>query len=195
MARQGKLSGSPFQIENQFRKYAIEHESYDCHFGNDKPNCKYFQLSSNGCSLYNSGLKQCAPHKCKYHRHELRRKNTCNQCAFFFGNKCYYKFGRGNTNPLAAAYCCFFNDNAHDYPVIQKKIEIALISKDIERCQKAISCSRKYIRQAQCELKSPKTREEDISYLRAKIDTRLERISSKQEEIANLQKRLSDLSK
>ena len=111
MARQGKLSGSPFHVENMFYKYAIENESNDCRFPHKKPNCAYFKINGNACSLFNSGFQTCAAYKCRYLQQVHRRDKTCNQCAYYFRKQCAHSKGKRTTDPSIASYCCFFNDN------------------------------------------------------------------------------------
>lgn len=194
MLGKGKLSGSPFHVENQFYKYAIENETSDCRFSTNALNCEYCNLTSEICMLYNSGMKKCCPFKCKYLHHELRRKNTCTQCAYFFRGECRNAKCKGNKNIEVASYCCCFNNDEKKYSSIQKKIELELISLEIAEIQKTIAHKEKYNRKAMYKI-SNSTNQKDIDLCQSKIDLNLLMINSKQNELQKLQKRFSELSK
>ena len=88
MGRQGKMHSSPFHVETNQYKYAVENEvpsikkkiAYDC------PN---YIVSSGFCRLWNSGGDGlCKEFKCKYYRKSLQCQQICNDCAYSFKGKC-----------------------------------------------------------------------------------------------------------
>jgi|GEM_PF-5403955 len=195
MARQGKLSGSPFHVENMFYKYAIENESNDCRFPHKKPNCAYFKINGNAYSLFNSGFQTCAAYKCRYLQQVHRRDKTCNQCAYYFRKQCAHSKGKRTTDPSIASYCCFFNDNPEKVKQVQNSVTIVALRSEIEKCKTSIKRSKKYINEAEKELASPKVRADDLNYLRDKIASRQSRIQAFEKRLSLLSQELENAEK
>lgn len=176
MSRHGKLSGSPFQVESIFYKYAIENECNDCQLKKEIPQCPHYKLKNNSCGLFNSGYQACAAHKCRFFRLEQRRNNTCHQCAYFYDGYCAHKKGQKTTNLSIASYCCFFNNEPVTVKRVRNDILISVLKNEIETCNITIKRSKKYIKEAQKELTSNKVSESDRKYLENKIIVRYNRI-------------------
>lgn len=195
MTRHGKLSGSPFHVENMFYKYAIEHESEDCKFPVQKPNCQFHVLKGNVCGLCNSGYQTCTPHKCKYYQVSLRRKATCSQCAYHFHGRCAHGKCRKTENIQTAEYCCYFNGDPLLTRKVQKQLSIVSLQKQIEKAELAIKRSRKYIKEAEREISLSRTREEDRVYLKNKIIVRQKRIQEFEQQLVVLNSKLKQMQK
>lgn len=176
MARHGKLSGSPFHIEDVFYKYAVEKENDDYRFTHEKTQCPYIKIKGNVCGLFNSGHKICAVHKCRFFQQSQRRSQTCDQCAYFYGGHCVHKKGQRTDDPTIASYCCFFDDDPQKVKQVQSSIWIAVLRNEVEICNATIKRSEKYIRKAEKELASNKVSAEDRVYLKNKISARYDRI-------------------
>lgn len=195
MSRHGKLSGSPFQVESIFYKYAIENECNDCQLKKEIPQCPHYKLKNNSCGLFNSGYQACAAHKCRFLRLEQRRNNTCHQCAYFYDGYCAHKKGQKTTNPSIASYCCFFNNEPVTVKRVRNDILISVLKNEIETCNITIKRSKKYIKEAQKELTSNKVSESDRKYLENKIIVRYNRIFEFEKKLSVLRQKLANAEK
>lgn len=112
MSHKGKMSSSPFHVENQFYKYAIEHEYELAVCKKSKPTCAHFVTKGGKCSFPLSGYDLCNSIQCKYNCKSLRRKESCENCAYYLLKRCHHKKGDGNKDTTFATFCCFFKGPA-----------------------------------------------------------------------------------
>ena len=152
MGRQGKMHGSPFHVENQFYKYAVEHES-GCDFQSVKPQCEYYSSGAGICKKWNAYHGQrCRYFECRLHKKESQRKFSCTACAYFYSKKCFNSKCPINErkNNDAPFYRYFLNEktNPQKYTLVKTKIEYLSLTAEKKALEDGIKSKKKYIRKS-----------------------------------------------
>ena len=174
--RQGKLHSAPFHTESHQYKYAIENENKGYEVKHELPACKYFNIATKKCSLWNSGQDLCASYKCGYYREELQKDRTCNECAYCWNKKCVHKrCSHKNSNKKLhdASYCSYFISEAmssEKYNRIRQKIQIASNKAYAAKLHKRIESKKSAIRSFTKQLKAEDLSDAEQKYLNQKIE-------------------------
>ena len=153
MGRQGKMHGSPFHVETQFYKYAVEHDGID-NIKSENPKCEYWTPGSGVCKKWNvANGKLCKHFVCHFYKTEMRRKNICAQCAFCYNLKC--KHPKCPTDePVSddASFCYYFigkRDDEKKFVYIRSCLERIALTEEKLYIERSIRKKNKYIKQAQ----------------------------------------------
>lgn len=91
MAGKGRMSGSPFHIENAQYIYAIEHENEINNRGNSEIiQCEYRRGMLSNCSLWNSpaGGLSCSGKKCPIFNSQVKATDECSERFSVFMSNC-----------------------------------------------------------------------------------------------------------
>lgn len=197
MARQGKMHGSPFHVENQFYKYAVEHDGVD-KIKSEHPNCEYWTPGSSVCKKWNvANGKLCKHFVCRFYKTETRRKNICAQCAFCYNLNCKHP-KRPPKEPETddASFCYYFfgkKDDEKKFNYIRTCLERISLTEEKHYIERSISKKNKYIRQATKALQDVKQGSELHKFYTDKIKAKNADAQKQAEELSKIIKRLEQL--
>lgn len=197
MARQGKMHGSPFHVENQFYKYAVEHDGVD-NVKADNPKCEYWTPGSSVCKKWNvANGKLCKHFVCRYYRAETRRKNICAQCAFCYNLKCKHPT-RPPKEPDTddASFCYFYigrKDDEKKFTYIRTCLERIALTEEKNYLTQSIRKKNKYIRQATKSLQDAEKDSELHKFYTDKIKAKLVDIQKQSDELMIIKDKLEQL--
>jgi hypothetical protein len=182
------MSHSPFHVEDQFYKYAIEHENDPYPEQKLLPSCPHYRRSNNMCLLYNSGYQVCLSFKCRFYKKDLRRDTDCTKCAYYVEGKCRHVNGGENTSVYVASYCCYFRgeEQGQKFHYIRNQISLSLLREKIITTEKAIARQKKYLVGVDKELQKTAMSEEDRKYLETKTCKLKKNLLQKEKELLNL---------
>ena len=197
MARQGKMHGSPFHVENQFYKYAVEHDGVD-NIKSEHPNCEYWTPGSSVCKKWNvANGKLCKHFVCRFYKTETRRKNICAQCAFCYNLKCKHpKRPPKEPETNDASFCYYFlgkKDDEKKFNYIRTCLERIALTEEKRNLHSSINSKYKYIRKAKAALKLTEPNSETYKQYISKIKAKEVDAQKQTEELASVNKRLLQL--
>lgn len=197
MARQGKMHSSPFHVENQFYKYAVEHDGVD-NIKSDNPKCEYWTPGSGVCKKWNvANGKLCKHFVCRFYKTETRRKNVCAQCAFCYNLKCKHpKRPPKEPETNDASFCYYFlgkKDDEKKFVYIRTCLERIALTEEKKRLRSGVKSKNKYIRKAKEALQLIEPGSELYKQCIAKINAKEADAQKQTEEMLSISKRLVQL--
>lgn len=130
-SRKGKLTGSPYHVENIRYKYAVERGEATTVTLKSYSDCRYYESLTKRCLLWNSGYKFCTGFECKYFYDRLRQPFSCVNCAFrnTYAGKLKCRKKEVNINEIEASYCVFFEQGQELSTPIKVSLKDQLLNK------------------------------------------------------------------
>ena len=195
---QGKMHSSAFHVESAQYKYAVEHETDDCIPKSQLVNCKYFNSSTKMCSLWNSGKQRCSSHNCLKFNPSLRRQTSCEDCAFYYGQKCFCKKKppKVQLSTKDAEYCCFYfgeDNNIRKYRYIRQCCERVFYTQIADECLKKIKSKYLIIDQFQTRLQTLRLNRQEVEYLNNKIRDKTAERTVEEKKLLECNRHLSEI--
>jgi len=167
--RQGRMHGSPFHVESEFYKYAVEHENEGLPIQHESVKCGYRNKFL--CELWNSSFGSCQSHRCLYIKRKSLPPKNCVECAFYNNGCCHGKAPAKKEKTRVATYCCFYvseADNPEKYARIRAIIRRIKLSNAIEEAKTQLIRKNKVKRQFEKQLSSVEYVEYKV-FLKSKI--------------------------
>ena len=196
MAHKGKMNSSPFHVESVTYAYAIEHENSGYNVPEKAVKCDCLVRSTNACTLWNSGYKNCFAYKCRYGGGIKKRDARCKSCAFYL-KKCRNpkKPQNKQISTEEAAFCCYYIGTGMEpkYSQIRRCVLRIAYTSEYRTLQSDIDKRNKTIRKFQKELQACDKSSSDYKYLQDKIEEKKNLSEQNRARMANLKAQLDKL--